>query len=68
MKIGSEIGWQVIVPDNLLLYRYLDSVAAVKANKIIIFGGYSNKGFIFDTQSREVKEILGQDQDFTYFC
>ena len=73
MRLGSTEGWRVVLESNPLVARTSPAIAALDDNEIAVYGGKSkeigrlNSGYVFQTDSNEVRPILGSKADFKFW-
>ena len=69
---GGKV-WHILSESNQLVGRWHLAVAILNDHSIAIYGGrspgkFSNKGIVFDTQSKTCMRILGGENDLKFQC
>ena len=75
LLVGQGQAWKVILQGSETTQRNNPAVAALNDHSIVVFGGsqevslnqtYLNTGFVFDTKSCNLTQILGQENDIKF--
>merc|ERR1711976_612415 len=73
LKIGRDAAWSIVQESDQLIFRRFAAVCAINSHEIVVYGGFDygeplNDGYVFDTQTHQVRQILGKESDMAFRC
>ena len=72
LNLLTKLAWTVLIEHDEKVQRTSAAVAAISANKIIVYGGLlvdrykTSNGYLLDVSNKQLKPVLGKADDLKF--